>query len=362
MEIKTMSPLNSFSLEESIANIPKPVIEGDAADLREKFNRAPFMFTHHLGDHPLFEIPRLVQLASTILQSEKEVHRQPVLSPDDLIPFGGVFIGSGKVKAQMKWGDMIAKEKEDLLEQMSNIQNSDSWLLLYSVQRDPEYRALLHQVVDEIEELTGMPLRKDITTLDAYIFVASPHSITPYHIDHESTFLFQIHGERNANLFNQYENSVLSDQELEEFYVGNLSAANYKEEYQSKAYVFPLTSGKGVHHPIRAPHWYKNGNSHSVALGIHFGMRSFDLPARVYQVNYYLRKLGLNPTPPGKSALLDSIKIHTIGLFSKRKPETKIEVLRSGIDRISSLVTWIAAPIKFGKKMLKRPMEKMKKQ
>ncbi len=231
------SQLNS---NQSRINLPDRIIEGDTSDFHKKFNRSPFMFTHHLGDHPLFEIPRLVELASTILKSEKESHRKPTLSPDDLIPFDGVFFGTGKVKARMKWGDMIAKEKETLLEQMSNIQESDSWLLLYSVQRDPEYKALLHQVVDELEELTGIPLRKDITTLDAYIFVASPHSITPYHIDHESTFLFQIHGERDANLFNQYENSILTDQELEEFYVGDLSAANYREEYQSKAYVYEM--------------------------------------------------------------------------------------------------------------------------
>ena len=39
-----------------------------------------------------------------------------------------------------------------------------------------------------------------------------------------------------------------------------------------------------------------------------------------YQANYYLRKLGLNPTPPGKSALLDNTKrlVVQVGLNSKK--------------------------------------------
>ncbi len=32
--------------------------------------------------------------------------------------------------------------------------------------------------------------REDVTWEDAYIFLASPNAVTPYHIDHEATFLF----------------------------------------------------------------------------------------------------------------------------------------------------------------------------
>jgi hypothetical protein len=333
------------------AGLPNRIIKDDPFEFSEKLNRLPFSFSHDLGEHPLFEISRLVELAATILQAENKV-QHPTLKSDDLIPFGGVHCQVGKVPVHFKWGDVAVKEQ--LLEQMKSIEKSDSWLLLFSVQRDPEYKALLHRIVAELEELTGRPLQEEITALDAYIFVASPHSVTPYHIDHESTFLFQIHGERESNLFNRYEDAVITEQELEEFYTGNLSAANYREEFQSKAYVYPLVPGKGVHHPVCAPHWYKNGNSYSVALGIHLGLRSFDLQARVYQVNHYLRKLGLSPFPPGKSVLRDRIKIFVIGLFSKRRPETKIEVVRSGIDRIHSIAKQAFALIKVARQMLGR--------
>jgi hypothetical protein len=301
-------------------------------NFEEQFNRSSFMFSHNLAGHALFELPRLVELANTLIQNGPGTIRCQV----------------NKIPVHLKWMDATLKEQfqEQLPEYIANIEQSESWLLLYSVQRDPEYAALLNQLVDELELLTGEPLRQEMTWLDAYIFIASPHSITPYHIDHESTFLFQIQGERESNLFDHRDRSVLTEQELENFYIGDLGAANYKEENQHRARVYPLVPGTGVHHPVCAPHWYKNGSRYSVAMGVHFGLRSFDLGARVYQVNHYLRKLGLNPTPPGKVPRLDRLKIQTLGLFSKRKPASKDEALRSGINRLTSLVKPIATPVK----------------
>ncbi len=313
----------------SSVSLPDRIIEPDNSDFREEFNRSSFMFSHNLAGHPLFEIPRLVELSNTILKKSGPTKVRCQVS---------------EIPVHLNWAEIPLKEQ--VAEAIEHIKESGSWVLLYSVQTDPEYAALLNRVITELEDLTGAPLREEITWLDAYIFIASPHSVTPYHIDHESTFLFQVHGERNANLFNQNDRSVLTEQELENYYIGDLGAANYKEENQSKAYVYPLIPGKGVHHPVSAPHWYKNGSTYSVAIGVHMGLRSFDLKARSYQVNHYLRKLGLKPTPPGKSALQDKVKMALVGLFSKRKPETKLEPLYSGIQRI-------VAPSQLVKQLLK---------
>ena len=40
-----------------------PMIELDRDVFREKFNRRHFVFRHHLSDHPLFQLPRLIELA-----------------------------------------------------------------------------------------------------------------------------------------------------------------------------------------------------------------------------------------------------------------------------------------------------------
>lgn len=304
------------------SKLPDRIIASDALNFREKFNRSPFMFSHNLAGHPLFEIPRLVELSNTLLSKG---------GPEQVL-----CLASDSAAAR-KWGEI--PQKEQVASAISHIEESGSLVFLKSVHLDIEYKNLLEQFLAELEDLTGVPLQQEITSSVSTIILASPQSITPYHIDHESNFLFQMHGEKDVSLFNPDDRSVLSEQEIESYYTGNSEAANYKEENQSKANIYHLVSGKAVHQPPRAPHWVRNGNSVSVSLSINFCMRSIDLPVRVYQINYYLRKLGLEPTPPGKSPLQDSLKIFALGMFSKRKPEGHNEAISSGINRIKTLVS-----------------------
>ncbi|MEH2024337.1 hypothetical protein [Nostoc sp.] len=300
--------------------LPEQIIETDISNFRENFNSSHFMFSHNLAGHPLFEIPRLVELANTILSQGRTNKIQSYIS---------------KVPVEQKWNHRPGIKQ--ISEAIAHIGESDSWVMLEDVQVDPEYAALLNQIITELKTLTGKPLRKQMTWLGAYIFIGSPNSITPYHIDSELNFLFQIQGEKDMSLFNQNDRSVLSEEEIEKFYVGDLNVANYREENQNKAKVYHLQPGKGLHHPILAPHWAKNGNNVSVALSILFYLRPYDLKARIYQVNSYLRRLGLEPTPPGKSALKDRIKIFALDLLSDRQPKSKFMILRSGVLRLKSI-------------------------
>ena len=51
----------------------------------------------------------------------------------------------------------------------------------------------------------------------------------------------------------------------------------------------------------------KTRNNVSISFSISYQYKD-TRRKHVYQANYYLRKLGLNPTPPGKSDLLDNTK------------------------------------------------------
>lgn len=317
MSIDNLLELTSIK---SALKLPEQIIQTDPSTFPENFNYSHFKFSHNLAEHPLFEIPRLVELANTILSQGRTDKIQSYTS---------------KVPVQQKWTHRPGIK--EITEAIAHIEESDSWVMLEDVQIDPEYAALLNQIITELEDLTGKPLRQEMTWVGAYIFIASPNSITPYHIDSELNFLFQIQGEKDMSLFNQNDRSILSEEEIEKFYMGDLNVANYREENQSKASVYHLQPGKGLHHPILAPHWAKNGNNVSVALSVLFYLRPYDLKARVYQVNSYLRKLGLEPTPPGKSALKDRIKIFVLSLLSARRPKSKFAILRSGVLRIKSI-------------------------
>lgn len=302
--------------------LPEPIITENRKKVTEKFNLSSFQFTHNLAGHPLFEIPRLVELADFLLQQKgRSIH----------------FRGSDRPVDDFDDAQSKNKQREKLLEELADIKNSQSWLLLFSVQRKPEYQVLLDQIIEELEQLTGQDLRSQITWLDAYIFVASPQGITPYHIDHEATFLFQIEGDRTSNLFDARDRSILKETEIEEYYLGEFKAAQYQAEYQAKSSVYQLTPGTGVHHPSLAPHWYQNGEQHSVALGIHFCLKDRDRKSKVYQFNYFLRRLGFSPTPPGKSRIKDRLKSLALEIISTRNPRSKYELLRSGVVRIKKI-------------------------
>jgi hypothetical protein len=298
-----------FDNSVSISNLPTCIVETNSSDFRDKFNQKSFEFSHNLAEHPLFEFSRLIELANTIALKH---------DPNKVVCL------SSNIPPDCKWSDMTPKEQ--VAEAIAHIEKSGSLILIKSGHLDPEYRVLMEQILAELEKLTEVPLHQEITWPELYIFISSPNSITPYHIDHESNFLFQIKGNKDVYLFDRLDRSILTEREIEQYFVGDLQAATYREANQHKATTYHLIPGTAVHHPSLAPHWVKNGDLPSVSLSINFCMRSIDLNARVYQVNHFLRKLGLTPTPPGHVAFKDRAKMTALGVFAKAKPDIKSDV------------------------------------
>lgn len=193
---------------------------------------------------------------------------------------------------------------------------------------------MLDDILRQLDELGRQAFRPEITWKTATIFIGSPNSLTPYHVDHEVNFLFRISGEKEVNLFEPRDRSVLTEEEIERFYVGDLNAARYREENQCKARVYRMTPGDAVHHPSLAPHWVRNGAQPTIALSVAFCMRPVDVAGRIYQVNHYLRRLGMKPSPAGLTPWKDSAKIAALGLLSTRSPKTEVEAVASGLERL----------------------------
>jgi hypothetical protein len=228
--------------------------------------------------------------------------------------------------------------KERVAATIEQLHEAGAWMKLSGANAiDPEYEVLLRHILQALESLAGFPLREQITWSVLTVFMASPHIITPYHIDHESNFLFQVSGTKRISLFDPHDRTLLSEDEIEQFYAGNFEAARFREHYQAHGTEYTLVPGAVVHHPPLAPHWVKNGDEVSISVSIGFCMRGFDRSARVYQVNHFLRKLGLQPTPPGKSPLRDGIKIAGVGMISKTAPTNPEEILFSGVERLRRL-------------------------
>jgi hypothetical protein len=254
-----------------------------------------------------------------------------MLTRGDLKKF--VALGGKFSLANAKFSAM--PEQERLVETIRHLEDANVWLKLTSADTaDSDFQNVMQEALREIEQLSGLPLRKEITWAGMTMFLASPRVITPFHIDHESNFLFQIQGEKDVSLFDPSDRTLVPVDQIERFYAGDCEAAQFREEMQNRGQMFHLVPGTAVHQPPLAPHWVQNGDNVSVSVSIGFCLRSLDRRARVHQVNHFLRRFGLPPTPPDQSRIRDAVKMAGIGMISKWNPSTREEILFSGVSRL----------------------------
>lgn len=286
------------------------MIELDRGVFREKFNRRHFVFRHHLSDHPLFQLPRLIELARSTAATRA----------DDL------YYDAGVQDVQQRWG--TARPPFPVDETIDRIENAGAWIALKRADSDPAYAALLDRCMSDILEVSGRELERKMRRKEAIVFVTSPNRLTTYHIDSENNFLLQLSGRKEINLFRPEDREVTTEQEIERFYSIDSNAATYKPQLQHRAEVLMMEPGVGVHIPVNAPHWLKNGDNISISVSINY--HSYDSErAAIYRTNHYLRRIGLNPTPPFRSPMLDQLKrpvgvvlgrLHDRFRFQLRKP------------------------------------------
>jgi hypothetical protein len=274
--------------QETTAVAPPPkVIDCESSLFRENFNRASFQFAHHLAGHPLFELPRLLELSKTI-------------------PDYDVYYDAGDVRVDQRW-DQVPRTQLSVAQLIERIENAGAWILLKKTNRDPRYAAILDQLLAEVGTMVGARFPKQMRMRTAVILITSPNRVTSYHIDPDCNFLCHLQGEKILHVFDRYDREVLPEEEIERCWAVDKNAAIYKKHYQHRARSYPLTPGVGVHIPVNAPHWVQNADNISVTLAPSFQFLEREL-GNIYRWNYYLRKLGVRPLPPGRSAFRDGLK------------------------------------------------------
>ena len=214
----------------------------DEAAFRAGFDRRPFLIRHHLSSHPLFALPRLLELARTLPEADIEYNAGdlPVSVAPELTPRTGLTVE----------------------ETIRRIGECRSWMVLKRVEHDPAYRALLHQCLAEVKELSE-PLRPGMHFAQGFIFLSSPGSITPYHMDPEHNFLLQIRGTKRVHQWDPRDRTVLSEQDLERFY-GGAHRNMVLGEAQRGGDHCRLEPGFGLHFPVTAPHFVRRSRGFPV--------------------------------------------------------------------------------------------------
>jgi hypothetical protein len=293
---------------------PDRMIQCTSDAFARNFNRLPYEFVHSLAGDPLFEISRLVDLA------EKVATRQtPHLAGGD------VYFNDGLIAAGEKplCPELPRTTAVDLIRRIDTAQ---AWIILKHIEREPGYRDVLENCIRDILELSGRELLRKIKWFEAILFITSPNRVTEYHLDREVSWILQLKGDKEIHLFDRADKDIVPDEELEVYWTADNRAARYKPEYESRAIVYQMHPGTGVHIPINSPHWLQNKNNISVTLNVNFQFHDQHW-ANLYRANYYLRRTGITPHPPGAHPVSDSLKSAAFTAVQRVKHAVKGRVL-----------------------------------
>jgi hypothetical protein len=287
----------------SIAELPTTdraeVLQLDPEAFAAHFHHTPFLVSHGAGpDHPLFRLPRIIELARTFPEEfvEYNAGKLPVSIDSRLTPRNGLSIE----------------------ETIRRIEEHCSWMVLKRVEQDSDYRNFLDTCLDEVQHL-AKAIDPGMSDRAGAVFVSSPGAVTPYHLDAEYNFLLQIRGTKTIHVFDPNDPEILSELKKEEH--GGVGVVHrnlvFKDEYQKKAMTFELTPGTAIHVPPLAPHWVQNGPAVSISFSAGFLTERSDRHACIREVNRRLRRLGLPPSPPGVSPWRDRVKCQTFRAWRK---------------------------------------------
>lgn len=264
----------------------------------DKFNRTPFKIGHHLSSNTLFSLESLVELSQSLPNDRVEYNAGdlPVTQDPNRTPQNGLSV----------------------LETIERIENCKSWMVLKNVEQNPRYKQLLEECLNEVSPYAELA-SKGMTHKQGFIFISSPGSVTPFHIDPENNFLLQIRGTKKVWMFGQNDRHVLSEQQIEDFFAGAHRNLEFKEEFRSRGQSFDLNPGEGLHFPVVAPHYVENGPQVSISFSITFQTEDSSDRQSLHRFNRTLRKLGMRPSNVGSNPDSDTRKLAILKMMRTAK-------------------------------------------
>jgi hypothetical protein len=260
------------------------ILEIDAAAFGRALGRKPMVFRHSLVGDPRLTIGAIAELADGWPAAWLEHHGGDLPL---LLPFG-----DPPVRLDLGAGDVIRQ-----------MADNRCWAALWFTERVSAYENVLDSCLDQI-----LPVAEQADDVmgrrGANIFVASPHAVSPAHFDRHHNVLLQVEGTKEINI-GVFEDPKRAQAEIEGHYGRSRNLSQLPEHVTT----FRLQPGEGIYIPPYAFHWVRGGADTSVAFSCGFVSRSSERAEVVNMCNVRLRKLGLQPKPPGASSLRDGAKV-----------------------------------------------------
>jgi hypothetical protein len=232
---------------------------------------------HSLGDHPLLTLEALATLGERLPAAQVEYNPGDIpigIRPED-IPSNGLSIG----------------------ETIRTIDANRSWAVLKNIESEPKYRALLMDLLSELEAVVA-PRTGAMLTPQGFIFISSPGSITPFHFDPEHNILLQLRGTKVMHVWPAGDERFATRVEHERYHTGGHRNLPWDDAFRDGAQQVPLAPGDAVLMPVMAPHFVANGDAPSISLSITWRSEWSYRESEAHAANAALRRLGFDPAMP----------------------------------------------------------------
>ena len=248
-------------------------------DLRRSYPESPQRLRHSLAGHNLLTREALIGLSHA-------------MRPEDVMCF------SGAVPVDASDGG-APRSKLSPEETIRGIETNKSWMVFKAADQHPDYAALLNELLRELEDI-ALPATGPMLKREAFIFVSSPNSVTPFHLDPEHNVLLQIEGTKTMNVFPQTDDRIATAEKHESFHATGDYTLKWEESYLDIGTENLLTPGDALYVPVKAPHFVRNGDAPSISLSITWRSTWSFEESDAHSFNRLLRRTGIAPRAPGR--------------------------------------------------------------
>lgn len=243
------------------------------------------------------------------------LHEHPLLKPGKIVEFGARHERNGRVRthsntatAGTSFNDApsLHPNNKSAAQTLSDIEHAHAWMSLLNIQTDDTYRNLVDAVLNEVRpQLAG----KDpgMSYRGGWIFVTSPNTVTPFHIDKEHNFLVQIHGRKRIYVWDHRDELAVSEAARDLFHATHSrDLIVWREELRERAHVFELEPGMGAYMPSTSPHMVENLDGGSITASFTYYTVATRRNSLLHKTHQMLRAKGMRLPAVGAVPWLDT--------------------------------------------------------
>jgi len=269
-------------------------------------DKLSFITRHNLASHPLMSLDSLSAM----------IRRLPPTQ---------VFFSSAQVNLNADFDRAWIENRSQfsLQDALTDLAHTDAYIMVRAPETDPEYQPLFQQILACVEDGVR-EVDPDVRGAMLYLFISSPNSTTPFHVDRYSTLLMQFTGSKTLYLWPHNDRTTVPEDAMEKLFAERSKRGpQLATEREAFGIAHTIHPGETLHIPFTSPHWVKNGPEVSISMSIIYRTRRSDQMMHAYELDHALRKrFGWTPHQVGTSPLRDQCKDLLLRGYKKLRQST----------------------------------------